>query len=130
LPWWKTAIVAAPEQTLEALVRDELRGPVSELVRRLVPELVAEQLNGATPGPVEPAATNGTTPAAKVCRSCGIEKPADQFDKSRRVCKACRREQGRAWEDARSARRRERHTPAIAALDDDEEGPRTAGDEA
>jgi hypothetical protein len=41
-----TAPVAAPEQTLEALVRDELRGPVSELVRRLVPELVAEQLKG------------------------------------------------------------------------------------
>jgi hypothetical protein len=40
-------IVAAPEQTLEALVRDELRGPVSELVRRLVPSLGAEALNGS-----------------------------------------------------------------------------------
>jgi hypothetical protein len=38
--------VAAPPQTLEALVRDELRGPVRDLVRRLVPELVAEALNG------------------------------------------------------------------------------------
>ena len=47
LPHWKTAIVAAPEQTLEALVRDELRGPVFELVRRLVPALVAEALNGS-----------------------------------------------------------------------------------
>jgi hypothetical protein len=50
--------VAAPPQTLEALVRDELRGPVQEIVRRLVPELVpelvAEALNGATPAPMEP----------------------------------------------------------------------------
>jgi hypothetical protein len=50
--------VAAPEQTLEAPVRDELRGPVAELVRRLVPELVAEALNGAAPV-APPKATNG-----------------------------------------------------------------------
>jgi hypothetical protein len=31
---------------LEAMVKHELRGPVHELVRRLVPELVAEELNG------------------------------------------------------------------------------------
>jgi hypothetical protein len=115
--------VAAPEQTLEALVKDELRGPVREIVRRLVPELVAETLNGvaAAPVEVEPASTaNGATPAAKVCRSCGVEKSADQFGKGRRVCKACRREQGRAWEDARAARRREQRTHApAAALDDD-----------
>jgi hypothetical protein len=29
-------------QTLEALVRDELRAPIQEIVRRLVHELVAE----------------------------------------------------------------------------------------
>jgi hypothetical protein len=124
----ETATVAAPPQTLEALVKDELRGPVREIVRRLVPELVAETLNGvaAAPVEVEPASTaNGATPAAKVCRSCGVEKSADQFGKGRRVCKACRREQGRAWEDARAARRREQRTHApAAALDDDEEGPR------
>jgi hypothetical protein len=41
-------IVAAPaEQPLEALIKDELRGSVTELVRRLVPELVAEALNGS-----------------------------------------------------------------------------------
>jgi hypothetical protein len=40
--------VAAPAETpLEQLVRDELRGPVSELVRQVVVELVREQLNGA-----------------------------------------------------------------------------------
>jgi hypothetical protein len=38
----------AAKQTLGALVRDELRGPIAELVRWLVPELVAEQLNGKT----------------------------------------------------------------------------------
>ena len=31
---------------LEALVREELRAPVAELVRKLIPELIAEQLNG------------------------------------------------------------------------------------
>jgi hypothetical protein len=49
-------VAVAPN--LEALVREELREPVAALVRRLVPELVAEQLNGhalaatvATAGP-------------------------------------------------------------------------------
>jgi hypothetical protein len=42
-------VTVAPEP-VEALVRDELRGPVSELVRRVVVELVREQLNGAGPG--------------------------------------------------------------------------------
>ena len=37
-------MAVAPD--LEALVREALREPVAELVRRLVPELVAEQLNG------------------------------------------------------------------------------------
>jgi hypothetical protein len=43
--------VAAPAPTLEALVRDELRGPVSDLVRQVVVELVRKQLNGAGPAP-------------------------------------------------------------------------------
>jgi hypothetical protein len=51
--------VAAPEQTLEALVRDELRGPVSELVRRVVVELVHEQLNGSGPGSSAQIAVSG-----------------------------------------------------------------------
>ncbi len=45
LPRWETAEVAAPAD-LEALVRAESREPVAALVRKLVPELVAEQLNG------------------------------------------------------------------------------------
>jgi hypothetical protein len=108
--------VAAPEQTLEALVKDELRAPVSELVRRAVVELVREQLNGHAAAP-----TNGATPTTKLCRVCEREKPADQFGKGRRVCKACRREQGRAWEDARAARRRKQHTHAPTATESEDE---------
>ena len=41
--------MSLPPAELEQLVRDELRVPVAELVRRLVPELVAEALNGTAP---------------------------------------------------------------------------------
>jgi hypothetical protein len=117
--------VAAPPERRSRLVRDELRGPVSELVERVVRELVRERLNGHAPASVETRATNGATPATKTCRACGIEKPADQFAANRRVCKPCRREQGRSWEEARVVRRREQRTHAPAAVhDDDEEGPR------
>jgi hypothetical protein len=56
--------VAAPAPTLEALVRDELRGPVSDLVRQVVVELVREQLNGHAPPVTTTAAVsaNGATP--------------------------------------------------------------------
>jgi hypothetical protein len=47
LPRWKNCHRGRAGATLEALVKDELRGPVSELVRRLAVELVHEQLNGA-----------------------------------------------------------------------------------
>jgi hypothetical protein len=110
--------VAPSPQTLETLVRDELRGPVSELVRQVVVELVREQLNGAAPLETKSADRTNGAPSTKVCRSCGSEKPADQFAPNRRVCKACRREQGRSWEEQRVARRR-----MEAASDDDEEVP-------
>jgi hypothetical protein len=42
-PGWKTAGVAAPE-TLEEIVRAELREPVADVVRRLVVELAREEL--------------------------------------------------------------------------------------
>jgi hypothetical protein len=117
---WKTATVAAPEQTLEALVRDELRGPVRQLVEQVVRELVREQLNGH-------AAAADATPATKVCRACELEKPADQFGKGRRVWKACRREQGRAWEERRVARRREHGTAAARSVDSEDEPARLPG---
>ncbi len=118
--------MAAPGQTLKALVRDELRGPVSEHVRQVVVELVHEELTAAAPVATEaPQSTNGATPSSKTCRTCGIEKPADQFAPNRRVCKPCRREQNHAWEAERVERRREQrtHSPGVAS-DDDEEGPR------
>jgi hypothetical protein len=84
--------VAAPAgQTLEALVRDELRGPIAELVLRLAPELVAEQLNGA-----EFFASERANPAdTKLCTVCGETKPLDAFESGRRTCKRCRSRAGR-----------------------------------
>jgi hypothetical protein len=109
LPRWETCRVAAPGQTLEALVKDELRGPVAELVRRLVPELVAEELNG-----YGPEATNGSdpspSPSERRCSHCRELKPLTAFSPSHWVCKECRR---REW-------RERRHRDA------DEEAPRPA----
>jgi hypothetical protein len=82
--------VTAPPQTLEALVRDELRGPVQEIVRRLVPELVAEALNGATSQPVKTANGSTETPSTRVCKTCGHELPLDRFAPHRHECKRCR----------------------------------------
>jgi hypothetical protein len=58
--------VAAP---LEALVGNELRGPVSELVRQVVVELVREQLNGAAPslGLTAETAVSGPENAQEPC---------------------------------------------------------------
>jgi hypothetical protein len=114
--------VAAPPQTLEALVRDELRGPVQEIVRRLVPELVAEALNGATPAPIETKTANGATetPPTKVCRICGETKPASAFEAGRHQCRACR---GRRY--PRNGRARGTVTAPVV----DEEPPRTGAAE-
>jgi hypothetical protein len=106
--------VSAPAQEVEAIVRDELREPVAEIVERVVRELVGEQLNGygrpavvplrlrhAPPvAPNESAAVTDTPPpstglttglAAKVCTICGQAEPVARFDQGRRQCKACRR---------------------------------------
>jgi hypothetical protein len=51
-------VAVAPD--LEALVREELREPVAALVRKLIPELVAEQVIGhALAATVAPAAPEG-----------------------------------------------------------------------
>jgi hypothetical protein len=120
--------VAAPAgQPLEALVRDELRGPVSELVRRVVVELVREQLNGAVPilgltaktavsGPEKPRRRPGPTPkpapAERRCNRCGETKPAGEYGRGRGTCRSCRRAQ-------------QREHDRRVALADDEESPRT-----
>jgi hypothetical protein len=106
--------VAAPAgQPLEALVRDELRGPVSELVRQVVVELVHEQLNGAAPslGPTAEIAVSGPenaqerrrrlgptptpAPAARRCNRCQEVKAASEYAKGRGTCRSCRRAQQR-----------------------------------
>jgi hypothetical protein len=99
--------VAAPAgQPLEALVRDELRGPVSELVRRVVVELVREQLNGAAEAAVSgpenaqesrrrPGPTPKPAPAERRCNRCGEMKPACEYGRGRGTCRSCRRAQQR-----------------------------------
>ena len=87
--------MAASGQTLEALVRDELRGPVSELVRQVVVELVREQLNGSA----EPS-TNGTaTPALRHCNGCDRDLPTDAFSPRHYRCRECRNRANRAREE-------------------------------
>jgi hypothetical protein len=109
-------VAATAGLTLQEIVKDELRGPVEALVRQVVIELVREQLNGAAPVETKSASSTDGAPSTKVCRSCGSEKPAGAFARNRRVCRDCRREQGRRAEEARVDRRREQ-------ADDDEEGP-------
>jgi hypothetical protein len=117
--------VAAPEQTLEALVRDELRGPVSELIRQIVVELVREQLNGSGPGPsaqtavenaqeprLRPGPIPKPAPAERRCNRCGETKPAGEYARGRGTCRSCRRAQ-------------QREHDRRVALADDEESPRT-----
>ncbi len=88
--------MAAPEASLEALVRDELRGPVSELVRQVVVELVREQLNGHPPLVLPEEATNGSArpsdaPRAgrKRCTVCGEYKGRNAFPGGRARCRKC-----------------------------------------
>jgi hypothetical protein len=101
--------VAAPEETLEALVRDELRAPVAALVRRLVPELVAEALNGhrLVSNISDTAAAEASATAAKTCRVCGRQDV--RFDRGRRVCRDCRRAQVRERAARRQADDEEPH---------------------
>jgi hypothetical protein len=102
--------VAAPAgQPLEALVRDELRGPVSELVRKVGVELVREQLNGSSPGPEipvsgpenaraprrRPGPSPKPAPAERRCNRCGETNPADEYARGRGTCRSCRRAQQR-----------------------------------
>jgi recombinational DNA repair protein (RecF pathway) len=120
-------VAASAGQPLEALVKDELRGPVSELVRRIVVELIHEQLNGAAPAPVETRAalsTNGVAPSTKVCTLCGETKPSSAFNAGRRQCRKCRNARY-----PRSRRARGTATPSTVAMASDEEPPRTSSAE-
>jgi succinylarginine dihydrolase len=116
-------VAALAGHPLEALVRDELRGPVSELVRRVVLELVHEQLNGAAPAPVPTGAslsTKGAAPSMKVCTLCGETKPSSAFNAGRRQCRKCRNARY-----PRSRRARGSATAPTVVMAGDEEPPRT-----
>ena len=108
------------EARLEQLVRDELRGPVSALVRQVVVELVREQLNGngaaslgssaepAVSGPENaqqprrrPGPIPKPAPVERRCNRCGETKPAGEYGRGRGTCRSCRRAQQR--EHARRA---------------------------
>jgi hypothetical protein len=115
--------VAAASDSLEQIIRDELRDPVSELVRQVVVELVHEQLNGNAP-PVETPAVNGVAPATKVCKTCARELPLDRFAPNRHECKSCRNAR---YPRNRRARGTAKASPAVMAVD--EEPPRTGAAE-
>jgi hypothetical protein len=116
----KTALVAAPEASLEALVRDELRPAVAELVRRLAVDVAREELERLN---VETAqATNGRAElSTKRCSVCNETKPLADFARTRSQCRACR-----SRLDAEARRRRAR-APArreardTASNEDDED---------
>jgi hypothetical protein len=99
-------------------------------VRRVVVELVREQLNGAAPslGPAAETAVSGPenaqesrlrpgpkpkpAPAERCCNRCGETKPAGEYAPGRGTCRSCRRQQ-------------QREHDRRVALADDEESPRT-----
>jgi hypothetical protein len=115
-------VAASAEAPLEQLVRDELRGPVSELVRRVVVELVHEQLNGhalSLGSPAVPARRPGPTPkpapAKRRCNRCKETKPADEYARGRGTCRSCRRAQQRE------------HGQRVALAEDEEPHPDDPG---
>jgi hypothetical protein len=94
-------VTAPAGETLEALVEHELRGPIHELVTRLVPRLVAEGLAALALANGDVTATRDA--AVKACRGCGQSKPIGEYETGRAVCRQCRRGQVRE----RAARRAE-----------------------
>jgi hypothetical protein len=132
-------VAAPPPETLEALVRDELRAPVARLVRKLIPELVAEELNDAAsaevgppteglseprPTPQERRAEEGKAPAypqaaetpTKVCSLCGKAKPLDAFGQGRAQCRSCRSEvEGRRARERKRAEESEEEASGLEA---------------
>jgi hypothetical protein len=145
--------VAAPEQTLEALVRDELRGPVSELVRQVVVELVREELNGHAPQAgadaghpsandrsvvaAEMAAGGARLPPQATNRSAAASDPSPaSTDLTTKRCSSCGEvKPARAFAVGRRQCRSSRNRQEVerqrrrreAAVDDAEEVPRPTG---
>jgi hypothetical protein len=121
--------VTAPVETLEDLVRAELRPVVGDVVRLLVLDLAREELgriaaslNGRPRRPTEmvlpgsqehqelPRALgegsdppeNGAAPLRR-CRGCDETKPPDAFEAGRHECRACRAARKRREYRARRA---------------------------
>jgi hypothetical protein len=108
--------MAAPLE-LEEIVRAQLQPEIHELVARLVPELVGQELeqlaqgNGAQTVRSHAQRAQGTTRAvaaaadtsAKVCNAWRVEKPLGQYDKGRGTCRQCRQQQQRDREHRRAA---------------------------
>jgi hypothetical protein len=117
--------VAAASDSLEQIIRDELRQPVAELVRQVVRELVHEQLNGAAESAVsgpengqEPRLRPGPkpkpAPTERRCNRCGETKPAGEYAPGRGTCRSCRRAQQRE------------HDRRVALAEDEEPHPATS----
>jgi hypothetical protein len=126
--------VVAPAESLEEIVRAELREPVAELVRRVVLDLAREEaeaqlsrlrasLNGGPgaaaaemvpSGPQSPQEATGALAEGSVsppmpqrlCRACGETKPAEAFERGRWQCRDCRRVTARRHYRDRQARAR------------------------
>jgi hypothetical protein len=139
--------VAAPaEAPLEQLVRDELRGPVSELVRQVVLELVREQLNGAAPslgltaettvsGPenaqeprLRPGPKPKPAPAERRCNRCGETKPAAEYGRGCGTCRSCRRAQQREHDRRAALAEDEEPHPGPGSQDGQKSERRLASD--
>jgi hypothetical protein len=135
-------------ETLEEIVRAELREPVADVVRRLVVELAREELgriaaslNGG-PGPTAEMVLDGpqdrqeppralgegprparpATATRRRCASCGEEKAARGFEQGRRQCRVCRAEAARRRYHARQTRARAAAAQASNGAEADEPG--------
>jgi hypothetical protein len=101
--------------TLLAQRRHELAEIVDRMLEHEIALLVEERLaqrfpdegvpseEFASQSPGEHAAGNGNGAARRVCVSCGQDKPVTDYEKSRRMCRSCRRRSVRE----RAARRAE-----------------------
>jgi hypothetical protein len=87
--------VAAASDSLEQIIRDELRQPVAELVRQVVRELVHEQLNGAAESAVS-GPENGQEPRLRPGPKAEASADRAALQPLRRD-EAGRRVRARAW---------------------------------
>jgi hypothetical protein len=104
------ALVEQHRPQLEQLVDEAVE---AELARLVDERIRARNGHSTDDGTRAPSWERSSSPEARVCNRCQLEKPAAEFEKFRHTCRPCRREQERE----RAAARR---TPT-----DVEEPPRT-----